>query len=640
MYFRPRHVLSTHEIADALEAFDDDEDVQGIDIYMDPPCDGTISDGDSGEEDCDSLNRLNRHQLLAPAEMVLRQRDEPFEDNTSIDEVIASPSPSSEHLESISTPSGPSLHRSRRSRPVEIPTMITDSERSFSNVRTNRTPRGDGPSSERSRQANMSPRKWIKRDLCTQQSEWSPPLPRAVLTLTKESEPIEFFELFFSEDVIRYMVRHTVMYAVEKHNYNFCLSGDELNCFIGIILLSGYSPLPRRRMYWESNEDTHNILIAKSMRRNRFEEIFRYFHVADNSNLRKGDKMAKIRPLFNLMNKKFLMYAPIEKNISIDESMIPYYGRHGCKQHIHGKPIRFGFKAWVAATRLGYCLQAELYEGRSEARDTGLGEHVVTKLTNTVKTEYPDTPFSVYCDNFFTCPSLLSSLQEKNVKITGTARQNRIDKCPLMDAKSCKKQPRGFYDYRLDTNDKICAVRWNDNNVVTMLSNEFGVHPVQKARRYSVAAKQKIDIDQPNVVHQYNRFMGGVDRLDANVGVYRIAIRGKKWYMPILMWLIDVVVNNATLLARSHGANVDTLEFRRSIARTLLLKYGNMRSQPGPRQQVRTNVPVSVRKYSAQHIILTGQVRKRCALCKNKTVKMCRKCNVNLHDKCFAEFHS
>ncbi|XP_047035486.1 uncharacterized protein LOC124641462 [Helicoverpa zea] len=199
----PRHVLSTHEIADALEAFDDDEDVQGIDIYMDPPCDGTISDGDSGEEDCDSLNRLNRHQLLAPAEMVLRQRDEPFEDNTSIDEVIASPSPSSEHLESISTPSGPSLHRSRRSRPVEIPTMITDSERSFSNVRTNRTPRGDGPSSERSRQANMRPRKWIKRDLCTQQSEWSPPLPRAVLTLTKESEPIEFFELFFSEDVIR-----------------------------------------------------------------------------------------------------------------------------------------------------------------------------------------------------------------------------------------------------------------------------------------------------------------------------------------------------------------------------------------------------------------------------------------------------
>ncbi|XP_035455963.2 piggyBac transposable element-derived protein 3-like [Spodoptera frugiperda] len=617
-----RHVLSTHEIADALEDFDDDEDLQGLDIYINPPCDGTMSDGDSGEEDCDSINRLNRHQLLAPAEMVLRQREEHDEENRTIDEVLVSPSTSSQYLETLTPAAGPSSNRSRRSRHVET--------------------RADGTSSERSqqRQRIVRPRKWVKRDLRYQQCEWSPPLPRAVLTLTKESEPIEFFELFFSEDVIRYIVRHTVMYAVEKHNYNFCLSGDELSCFIGILLLSGYAPLPRRRMYWETNEDTHNVLVVKSMRRNRFEEIFRYFHVADNGNLRAGDKMAKIRPLFNIMNKKFLMYAPIEKNLSIDESMIPYYGRHGCKQHIHGKPIRFGFKAWVAATRLGYCLQADLYEGRSEARETGLGEHVVTKLMNTVKTEYPETLFSVYCDNFFTAPSLLSSLQENNVKITGTARQNRIDKCPLIDAKSCKKQPRGFYDYRLDTNDNICAVRWNDNSVVTLLSNEFGVHPVQKARRYSVAAKQKIDIDQPNVVQQYNRFMGGVDRLDANVGVYRIAIRGKKWYMPILMWLIDVAVNNAALLARSYGANVDTLEFRRSIARTLLLKYGNIRSQPGPRPQVRTNVPVSVRKHSADHIILTGQVRKRCALCKNKTIKMCRKCNVNLHDKCFAEFHS
>lgn len=141
------------------------------------------------------------------------------------------------------------------------------------------------------------------------------------------------------------------MYAVEKHNYSFCLSGDEQCSFLGILILSGYAPLPRRRMYWETNEDTHNVLVSKSMKRNRFEEIFRYFHVFDNNNLRPGNKMAKIRPLFNIMNEHFLKYAPIEKNFSIDESMIPNYGCHGCKQHIHGKPIRFGFKAWVAATR-------------------------------------------------------------------------------------------------------------------------------------------------------------------------------------------------------------------------------------------------------------------------------------------------
>lgn len=132
-----------------------------------------------------------------------------------------------------------------------------------------------------------------------------------------------------------------------------------------------HSPLPRRRMYWENNEDTHNILVDKSMRRNRFEEIFRYLHVADNSNLQPNDKMAKVRPLFDMLNEKFLQYAIIEKDISIDESMIPYYGRHGCKQHIKGKPIRFGFKDWIAALRLGYCLYADPYQGRYEQYSSG-----------------------------------------------------------------------------------------------------------------------------------------------------------------------------------------------------------------------------------------------------------------------------
>ena len=30
---------------------------------------------------------------------------------------------------------------------------------------------------------------------------------------------------------------------------------------------------------------------------------------------------------------------PNETYFSIDESMVPYFGRHGCKQYIRGKPI-------------------------------------------------------------------------------------------------------------------------------------------------------------------------------------------------------------------------------------------------------------------------------------------------------------
>lgn len=595
-----------------MEDLQHEQDVQAVDIFMDPPCDGHISDGDSGDEDNQGVENLNRHQLLAPSEMVIhRVQDDRIDDlNVADDSDMPSTSGTSAQAGSTAT--------SSRTRNVE-----DSSENTVTRLRP-----------------TVHPRRWLKRDLQVHVDDWAAPPPRSVLTLSDKSEPIEFFELFFSEEIIHHIVRQSVLYAVSKDpNTNFCLSSDEIKCFLGILILSGYVPLPRRRMYWEIQDDTHNILVSNSMRRNRFEEILRFLHVADNDDLQPGDKMAKIRPLCDMMNEKFLIYAPIEKNFSVDESMIPYYGRHSCKQHIHGKPIRFGFKAWVAATRLGYCLKADLYRGRSERREIGLGEHVVTKLTESVRNIYPDNKFSIYCDNFFTSPSLLTNLQGNNVKITGTVRQNRVDKCPLKDVKAFKKEPRGFYDFRLDTNDNICAVRWNDNNVVTLLSNEFGVQPLQKASRYSAAMRRRIDIDQPNVIFQYNRFMGGVDRLDANVGVYRIAIGGKKWYIPILMWIIDVAVNNAALLARSMGTNVDTLAFRRSIAKSLLLKYGIPKEHTGPKQRPSLTLPVAVRQHEAQHIILTGQLRRRCAVCHNKTVKMCRKCGVNLHDKCFGAFH-
>ena len=29
---------------------------------------------------------------------------------------------------------------------------------------------------------------------------------------------------------------------------------------------------------------------------------------------------------------------------SVDETIVPYYSRHSCKQFIRGKPVRFGYK--------------------------------------------------------------------------------------------------------------------------------------------------------------------------------------------------------------------------------------------------------------------------------------------------------
>ena len=48
----------------------------------------------------------------------------------------------------------------------------------------------------------------------------------------------------------------------------------------------------------------------------------------------------------------------------------------------------------------------------------------------------------------------------------------------------------------------------------------------------------------------YNTNMDGVDRLAQNVAKYFIVIRGKKWYIPILSYLLNACMNNAWLFAR------------------------------------------------------------------------------------------
>ena len=43
--------------------------------------------------------------------------------------------------------------------------------------------------------------------------------------------------------------------------------------------------------------------------------------------------------------------------------MMKYYGKHGCKQFLRGKPIRFGYKVWSLNQANGYLANLELYQG-------------------------------------------------------------------------------------------------------------------------------------------------------------------------------------------------------------------------------------------------------------------------------------
>ena len=157
---------------------------------------------------------------------------------------------------------------------------------------------------------------------------------------------------------------------------------------------------------------------------------------------------------------------------SIDESMVPCYGRHYCKQFILAKPVRFGYRLYVLASATGLPCNVEIYAGKSE-NDTG--EPLATSVVKSTP-EVCEGPsnHSLYFDNFFSSYQLLSELDKKGFRVTGTMRKDRAMKCPLIDMNEMKRKERGSYGYRRD--EQIEIVQWNNNSVVTLESNAYRVN--------------------------------------------------------------------------------------------------------------------------------------------------------------------
>ena len=134
--------------------------------------------------------------------------------------------------------------------------------------------------------------------------------------------PYDLFKLYFDEDVYSLITIESERNAKQKLNHSFSLSEADLDVFLGIVLPSGYNALPQERLYWSNDEDVGVNLVKKKMSRNRFQEIKRYLHLADNNNLIEDDNLAKIRKYLDLLNRTFTQFGVFSQNLSIDEQMV------------------------------------------------------------------------------------------------------------------------------------------------------------------------------------------------------------------------------------------------------------------------------------------------------------------------------
>ena len=90
-----------------------------------------------------------------------------------------------------------------------------------------------------------------------------------------------------------------------------------------------------------------------------------------------------------------------------------------------------------------------------------MGSRVVNHMVNAIEQHSERKRHELFFDNFFTSYSLIQSLAEREMRATGTVRENRTSDAnnKLVSNKELKKKGRGHFDFVCD--GKVYVMKWN-----------------------------------------------------------------------------------------------------------------------------------------------------------------------------------
>ena len=151
---------------------------------------------------------------------------------------------------------------------------------------------------------------------------------------------------------------------------------------------------------------------------------------------------------------------------------------------------------------------------------------VVMKLMESVL----GTGHVVYTDHFYSSPVLFEDLLAKGTLASGTVRTNRRN-FP-QDLKAVAKLSRG--DSKLLYHGNITACRWFDNRDVYSLSSVYSDSLTLNFVRRQVD-KQMMDVSCPEIIADYNKYMGGVDLADQAMCYYSVGRKTMKWWRRVFL---------------------------------------------------------------------------------------------------------
>lgn len=271
-------------------------------------------------------------------------------------------------------------------------------------------------------------------------------VPRPGFQLLPEqrpSDPLGYFQLFFTDELLGEIVAATNAYSIEKINrkrplQRFSVWHDwadvtvpEMKAFIGVILNMAINPKPEIVDYFSEDWLSKMPFFTEVFGRKRFLQIFWMLHLPTGTSTATNTPGSKTSYVSNrIMNKCREYFVPNQK-IAIDESTVGFKGRLLWKCYNPQKPTKWGLRVYClcdSETSYVYCFV--VYYGSSTTNglirpDQPFTSRIVLHLMNMLLPTAKGSGYQLYTDRFYTSPDLALELHKQKVHITGTVKVNR-----------------------------------------------------------------------------------------------------------------------------------------------------------------------------------------------------------------------
>lgn len=299
---------------------------------------------------------------------------------------------------------------------------------------------------------------------------------------------IEFFQLFFTDELFQNIVDETNRYAAEKLKYRPLqqhsiwnswanVSIEEMKAFIGVILNMAINSKPEIDSYFSKNWLDFCPFFSDIFSRKRFRQIFWMLHVSPPSRIRSGpeSRASKVKNIVTYLKKEFLENFIPGCEIAVDESTVPFKGRIAFKMYNPQKPVKWGMRVYVLGDcTTGYVCCFEPYYGTFTTQlltrpDLPFTSRIVLNLCEELLSKANGSGYHLFTDRLYTSCTLAEELLKLKIDLTGTVKSNRIGM--PQDVKQKKKLKLKNQEMRVYVKEKeMMVIAWKDKRQVLVLS--------------------------------------------------------------------------------------------------------------------------------------------------------------------------